>query len=139
MEAAYLKASANGKLPAHARQVMYAARPYIQRTADRELGKQFDQYFTQQLLPDYIEEHGLKWNVAFDARGNFLLFESPATRLSVPAESITRASLPDHGAERGVLDLGVLTLPEPEVAFRGRVVDPEGQPVRGASVWPFFR
>jgi hypothetical protein len=33
MEKAYLKASANGTLPAHARQVMYAARPYIQQTA----------------------------------------------------------------------------------------------------------
>ena len=56
MEKAYLKASANGTLPAHARQIMYAARPYIQPTADRALGSRFDQYFTQQLLPEYIEE-----------------------------------------------------------------------------------
>ena len=56
MEKAYLKASANGTLPAHARQIMYAARPYIQQTADRALGNRFDQYFTQQLLPDYIED-----------------------------------------------------------------------------------
>ena len=55
MEHAYLKASANGTLPAHARQIMYAARPYIQQHADRELGQRFDQYFTQQLLPEYIE------------------------------------------------------------------------------------
>ena len=47
MEDAYLKASANGTLPAHARQIMYAARGHIQRTADRPLGKKFDQYFTQ--------------------------------------------------------------------------------------------
>ncbi len=46
MEEAYLKASANGTLPAHARQIMYAARPHIQRTADKELGKGFDQYFS---------------------------------------------------------------------------------------------
>ena len=55
-EEAYLKASANGTLPAHARQIMYAARPHIQATADRDLGARFDQYFTQQLLPEYIEE-----------------------------------------------------------------------------------
>ena len=81
MEAAYLKASANGKLPALARQVMYAARPYIQRTANRELGKDFDQYFTQTLLPDYMEEHGCQWNVVFDARGNF---HEPHTKKTVP-------------------------------------------------------
>ena len=71
MEKAYLKASANGTLPAHARQIMYAARPYIQQTADRALGKRFDQYFTQQLLPDYIEMYGKNWNVVYDARGHF--------------------------------------------------------------------
>ena len=44
-------------LPAHARQIMYAARPLIQQLADRT-GSGFDQYFTQTLLPDYIEENG---------------------------------------------------------------------------------
>jgi hypothetical protein len=71
MEKAYLKASANGTLPAHARQIMYAARSYIQQTADRALGNRFDQYFTQQLLPDYIEMYGKNWNVVYDARGHF--------------------------------------------------------------------
>ena len=33
MEEAYLKASANGTLPAHARQIMYQARGYIQAAA----------------------------------------------------------------------------------------------------------
>ncbi len=84
MEKAYLKASANGKLPAHARQIMYAARPHIQRTADREIGKGFDQYFTQTLLPDYMLEHPDKtngWNVVFDARGHF---HEPHTKEEVP-------------------------------------------------------
>ena len=63
MEAAYLKASANGTLPAHARQIMYAARPYVQETATRELGSRFDQYFTQTLLPEYIEAERVVWNV----------------------------------------------------------------------------
>ena len=37
MEAAYLKVSDDGKLPANARQIMYAARPYIQERTGREL------------------------------------------------------------------------------------------------------
>src|SRR6187431_1376932 len=56
MEQAYMKSSANSTLPALARQVMYAARPLIQETADRELGKDFDKYFTQSLLPNYAAE-----------------------------------------------------------------------------------
>jgi hypothetical protein len=81
MEHAYLKASANGRLPAHARQIMYAARGHIQKHADRELGHKFDQYFTQQLLPEYIEHMGVDWNVVYDARGNFT---EPHTEAKVP-------------------------------------------------------
>ena len=81
MEAAYLKASANGTLPANARQIMYAARPLIQETADRDLGKDFDKYFTQTLLPDYIEENGVDWNVVYDARGHLI---EPHTKEVVP-------------------------------------------------------
>lgn len=68
MVEAYMKASANGTLPATARQVMYAARNQIQELTGKRLD---DQYFTQTLLPDYIEEHGLSWNVVYDARGHF--------------------------------------------------------------------
>jgi hypothetical protein len=69
MEEAYLKASANGTLPASARQVMYQARPFIQ---DKMGGQQLnDQYFCQQLLPDYIDEHGVDWDVTYDDRGHF--------------------------------------------------------------------
>jgi hypothetical protein len=81
MEQAYLKASANGRLPAHARQIMYAARPHIMRCADRELDHKFDQYFTQQLLPEYIEAYGVSWNVVYDARGNFT---EPHTKQRIP-------------------------------------------------------
>jgi hypothetical protein len=81
MREAYLKASANGTLPAHARQIMYAARPHIQATSDRDLGARFDQYFTQQLLPEYIEEMRVAWNVVYDARGHF---QEPHTRREVP-------------------------------------------------------
>jgi hypothetical protein len=84
MEDAYNKASSNGRLPAHARQIMYAARPYIQRTADRPLGQKFDKYFTQTLLPNYILEYPdmtAGWNVVFDARGNLT---EPHTNTKVP-------------------------------------------------------
>ena len=68
MEKAYLAASNNDTLPATARQVMYAARPEIQDRTGRKLD---DQYFCQQLLPDYIEEQGVDWDVVFDDRGHF--------------------------------------------------------------------
>jgi hypothetical protein len=70
MEAAYLAASANDTLPANARQVMYAARPKIEALTG---GKRLDdQYFCQVLLPNYMEEHGVDWDVVFDARGHFI-------------------------------------------------------------------
>src|SRR5262245_49854677 len=56
MEDAYMAASANGTLPAMARQIFYQARPKIMAlTEDKELAYG---YFSQTLLPDYIEEHG---------------------------------------------------------------------------------
>ena len=83
MEQAYLKASGGGTLPALARQVMYAARPIIQEKTGKILN---DQYFTQGLLPDYIEEHGCDdWNVVFDARGHF---HEPHTGEGVPLGTI---------------------------------------------------
>ena len=70
MERAYMAASANGTLPASARQVMYQARPFIQ---DKMGGQQLnDQYFCQQLLPNYIEEYGVDWDVVYDDRGHFI-------------------------------------------------------------------
>ena len=75
LEAAYMAASANGTLPALARQIYYQARPRIMAlTDDKEL---VYNYFSQTLLPDYIEEHGVDWNVVYDARGHF---EEPHTR-----------------------------------------------------------
>jgi hypothetical protein len=68
MEAAYLKVSGNDTLPANARQLMYAARPHIQKVTGKPLN---DNYFTQTLLPDYMNETGVDWNVVYDARGHF--------------------------------------------------------------------
>jgi hypothetical protein len=53
MEEAYFKVSGNDTLPANARQIMYAARPHIQKVTGRELR---NDYFTQTLLPDYLDE-----------------------------------------------------------------------------------
>jgi hypothetical protein len=78
---AYKKVSDNGTLPALARQVMYAARGPIQDYTGEPLD---DKYFTQTLLPDYMNEHPAQtagWDVVFDARGHFL---EPHTGRKVP-------------------------------------------------------
>jgi hypothetical protein len=69
MEAAYMAASGRGRLPALARQLFYQARPKIMALTDnKELGYG---YFSLTLVPDYIEEKGVDWNVVYDARGHF--------------------------------------------------------------------
>lgn len=86
MEEAYLKASNNNTLPAHARQIMYAARGRIQELTGEGLR---DSYFTQQLLPDYLQEFPSQtadWDIVFDARGH--LYE-PHTRKDVPLGTLT--------------------------------------------------
>ena len=67
IEQAYLKASADGTLPASARQIFYQARPLVAAETEKPLD---DVYFTQQLLPDYLQETGVGWAVVFDARGH---------------------------------------------------------------------
>jgi hypothetical protein len=81
MEQAYLKASANGTLPALARQIMYAARPLVQEATGQFLA---DDYFTQTLLPEYMEIHSDKcagWRVAYDPRGHY---HEPHTETEIP-------------------------------------------------------
>jgi hypothetical protein len=77
IEKAYLAVSGPRKLPALARQIFYKARPLIMAmTDDKELRYN---YFSQTLLPDYIEEHATEcadWNVVYDARGHL---EEPHT------------------------------------------------------------
>ena len=70
MEEAYNKASGNGRYTALARQIMYAARPYIQQKTGKPLQSA---YFTQYLLPNYIEEYGCHhWRTGYDARGHMI-------------------------------------------------------------------
>jgi hypothetical protein len=68
MPEAYRKASGGGRYWANARQIFYAARPHIQEQTGRPLDPK---YFTQVLLPNYLEEYGCDWRVAYDARGHF--------------------------------------------------------------------
>jgi hypothetical protein len=83
MEEAYNRASSNGRLSASARQIFYQARPKIMElTDDKELAYN---YFSQTLLPNYIEEHGLSWKVVYDARGHF---EEPHTKRRIGCGTI---------------------------------------------------
>jgi Topoisomerase 6 subunit A/Spo11, Toprim domain len=83
MEEAYMAASGNGRLPALARQIYYQARPKIMAmTDDKELAYG---YFSQTLLPDYIEEYGVDWDVVYDARGHF---EEPHTNQRIGCGTI---------------------------------------------------
>jgi hypothetical protein len=108
MPHAYIKASSNGTLPAHARQIMYAARGEIQRLAGRMLD---DQYFTQQLLPDFMNERSdmtAEWDVVFDARGHL---HEPHTGRIVPLGTIeVRRHLRE--VDRHLLPALQVTVPE---------------------------
>ena len=70
-------ASSNDTLPAHARQIFYSARPIILEKAHDRHGDTLmlrSEYFTQTLLPDYMNEHPSQTadgDVVFDARGHF--------------------------------------------------------------------
>jgi hypothetical protein len=76
MRDAYLRASGQGQYVAHARQIMYAARRQILAMIhpDKAAKGLDDQYFTQTLVPDYMNEHPEEtagWDVVFDDRGHF--------------------------------------------------------------------
>ena len=76
MPQAYMAASGQGRYVAHARQIMYAARQQILAMIhpDKALKGLNAQYFTQTLVPDFIEEHPevtAGWDVVFDDRGHF--------------------------------------------------------------------
>jgi hypothetical protein len=83
MESAYMAASGNGRLPALVRQIFYQARPKIMALTD-EKNLSYP-YFSQVLVPDYIEEHGVSWKVVYDARGHF---EEPHTNRRIGCGTI---------------------------------------------------
>lgn len=70
MEAAHLHARGDTPTPVSPRQVMYAARRDIVALTGRPLD---DKYFTQTLLPDFIQEHPKiteDWDIVWDDRGH---------------------------------------------------------------------
>jgi hypothetical protein len=72
LEAAYMKASNNGELPANARQIYYAARPAMLELTGLEIINY--NYFSQTLLIDFMadnQELCADWDVVFDDRGHF--------------------------------------------------------------------
>jgi DNA topoisomerase VI subunit B len=111
MESAYMAASTNGTLPAHARQVMYQARGPMQELTGKALGNGFDQYFCQTLLPNYMAanpETTEKWDVVFDARGNLV---EPHTNRVVPLGTLDVRYYLRTAAEAGeVSDFGEVTV-----------------------------
>jgi len=109
MEAAYIKVSAGGKLPANARQIMYAARPEILKQADKTSFT--DSYFTQTLLPDYIAEHGCDWDVVYDARGHL---NEPHTGIEVALGTLSVRNYIGGCTRNHDDDLPTLSLEYPE-------------------------
>jgi hypothetical protein len=84
MEDAYRAASGTRNLPAKTRQIYYQARPKIMAMTD-DKALEYN-YFSQNLLPNYIEEHDVDdWDVVYDARGHF---EEPHTNRSIGCGTI---------------------------------------------------
>jgi hypothetical protein len=72
LEAAYMKASNNGQLPAKARQIYYTARPLMLELTGKSVLNYG--YFSQTLLVDFMAENPekcAKWDVVWDDRGHF--------------------------------------------------------------------
>jgi hypothetical protein len=85
MKSAYMKTGSDNRYPAHARQIMYAARGPVQERTHCLLD---DHYFCQTLLPDYLKENPeetASWDVVFDARGHL---HEPHGRRTVPLGTI---------------------------------------------------
>ena len=68
METAYMQVSGNGTVSGQRPADHVRARGHIQKVTGKQLESN---YFTQTLLPDYLEENGVDWDVVYDARGHF--------------------------------------------------------------------
>ena len=71
MVESYMKVSDNNQLPALVRQIFYVVRPKVQAKTEKPL---IYSYFSQTLLPNYINEHAAceDWDVTYDDRGHFI-------------------------------------------------------------------
>jgi len=102
MEGAYLKASTGNTLPAKTRQIYYAARGEILVMTGRD--KLGQQYFSQVLVPQYMEEHPeetANWDVVYDARGKFT---EPHTGKTVPLGTVEVRKYLEHVRSHSVPD-----------------------------------
>jgi len=75
MEEAYRLASGDGRYPATARQVMYAARPRVMALTGGEFYEPDSQSFQQRVLPDFQADHPeltKEWRVTYDDRGHLV-------------------------------------------------------------------
>src|SRR3954453_20352803 len=91
-----------GTLPANARQVYYAARPAILELTGKD--KLDSNYFTQQILPRYLDEHPdetAAWDIVYDARGHLT---EPHTEHIVALGTLdVRGYLASRSTEQGPL------------------------------------
>ena len=69
MKECYMKVSDNNTLPANVRQIFYVGRPLIEQQTDKPLNYS---YFSQTLVPSFLNEHGQDWDVVYDDRGHFM-------------------------------------------------------------------
>jgi hypothetical protein len=92
------KVSDDGTLPAKPRQLMYAARPKILELTGKDYLR--DHYFTQTLLPNYINEnpHCVDWDIVWDARGHVT---EPHTGLEIGLGTLEIREYLGLRAERG--------------------------------------
>jgi hypothetical protein len=90
LERAFMHVGDNGRLYANARQLMYACRDEIQQRSGKKLD---DNYFTQTLLPGYLQKFRPPWadKVAYDDRGH--LREPHTPKMSVESELFVGVSL----------------------------------------------
>jgi hypothetical protein len=105
MEDAYHHASAQGQYPANARQIMYAARPAVLALTGEKCWKR-SSYFTQELLPDFIEEHPERtaaWDVVFDDRGHLI---EPHTHYRIGLGTLAVRGYIGHWHEEVPSDVG---------------------------------
>jgi hypothetical protein len=110
MEQAYLEASAQGRLPANARQVMYAARPKILELTGGKCWRR-SSYFTQVLLPNFMTAHPdltASWDVVFDDRGH-LIEPHTETRIGLGTLAVRRYLATWHTHVPGALGDYTLT------------------------------
>ena len=85
---AWAKASNDGQYPASADQIFYQLRPLLD--ADDAVEQKLDsgqrrEYFKNTILPEYLAERDVDWDVIRGARGTF---EEPHTNIEIPISTL---------------------------------------------------